>query len=121
MGYTRQQLGMWGEGIAAAYLEDKGLQIIDRNVRTGYGEIDLIARISGVTVFVEVKTRSGLSFGLPEESVTESKALRLQEASEAFMQSHPQLEGDWRIDVIAILGDPDDLYPEIVWFENAIA
>jgi len=61
MSTSRQALGQWGESLAAHYLQQRGYTILARNVRTAYGEIDLVARQleppAAVTVFVEVKTR----------------------------------------------------------------
>jgi putative endonuclease len=56
MSQHNQKIGRWGEEIAAVYLEKKGYDLINRNVRTPYGEIDLIARQRGRVIFVEVKT-----------------------------------------------------------------
>ena len=133
----RQSLGRWGEGVAASYLSGKGYALLDRNIRTPYGEIDLIARLEGtgqgqsaaesagapsaaVTVFVEVKTRRSTAFGLPEASITPRKKQHLISAIQAYMQDHPELGGDWRVDVIAIRRSPADQGMEIVHFENAI-
>jgi len=131
MSTPRQSLGRWGEALAADYLLKHGYSIIDRNARTPYGEIDLVARqreggiadISGekwVTVFVEVKTRSSRAFGLPEESVNARKQAHLLAAAQAYLQQHPELEGDWRIDVIAIQRYHPNQAPAIRHFENAL-
>jgi len=114
-------VGQWGEQLAAQYLTQQGLTIIQKNVHTPYGEVDIIAREEDMTVFVEVKARSGDGFGLPEEAVNSKKMSHLVDAAEAFMQEHPELPGAWRIDIIAIRGKPGDLSPEIIWFENAIS
>jgi len=131
----RQKLGEWGEGIAASFLCERGYTILERNARTPYGEIDLIAHqdcthhgvaqaqafVSGsVTVFVEVKTRSSTAYGLPEESVTLRKQAHLLAAAQAYLQAHPELEGDWRIDVIAVQRQSADSQPVITHFENAV-
>jgi len=131
MSTTRQSLGRWGETLAADYLLQHGYSIIDRNARTPYGEIDLVARqreggvvdITGekwVTVFVEVKTRASRAFGLPEESVNARKQAHLLAAAQAYLQQHPELEGDWRIDVIAIQRYHPNQTPAIRHFENAL-
>ncbi len=117
----RQQVGRWGEQLAEQFLLERGCQLIERNARTPYGEIDRIVRQDGVTVFVEVKTRSSLAFGLPEESITARKREHLLNASQAYLQAHPELDGDWRVDVIAIQGRPGQKDPQIVWFENAVS
>ena len=98
--------------------------ILARNARTAYGEIDLIARQAGVsgavTVFVEVKTRRSTAFGLPEEAVTPNKQAHLLAAAQAFLQAHPELEGDWRVDVIAVQKGAGGQEPAITHFENAV-
>ncbi len=107
--------------MAEQYLLDRGCRLIERNARTPYGEIDRIVQQGDVIVFVEVKTRTGQAFGLPEESVTALKRLHLMNAAEAYLQAHPELDGDWRVDVIAIQGRPGQKDPQIVWFENAVS
>ena len=106
-----QNLGRWGENLAAEALSRKGYTILARNARTPYGELDLVARQEtpqgAVTVFVEVKTRRSGAFGLPEASVTPKKQAHLLAASQAYLQANPDLDGDWRVDVIAIRCIPD--------------
>jgi putative endonuclease len=119
MAKQKQILGRWGEKKAERFLVEKGFEIIDRNARTEYGEIDLVARKGDETVFVEVKTRSSTAFGFPEESVSKIKQQHLADAAETYLQSHPELDAEWRIDVISIRrieGKP----PEIVHFEYAV-
>jgi putative endonuclease len=116
----KQRVGRWGEDCAAKYLESKDYLVLARNVRTPYGEIDLVAQARDLTVFVEVKTRTSLSFGQPEEAVTQKKREHMQAAAEAYIQAHPEITGDWRIDVISIYRQPS-APPEIVHFENAIS
>lgn len=127
---NRQRLGRWGESLAADYLESKHYTILERNARTRYGEIDLVARqgveargndkSSATTVFVEVKTRSTTTFGYPEESITARKRAHLAAAAQAYLLEHPELDGDWRIDVVAIERHPSGEQPSIMHFENAV-
>jgi putative endonuclease len=121
MSKYRQTLGIWGENVAVEYLITKGYTIMDRNVRTPYGEIDIIARDLDLVVFVEVKTRSSTSFGMPEESVTHLKQKHLVDAIAFFIQEHTDFNYDWRIDVIAIHGRSKDKVPEIIHFQNAVS
>jgi putative endonuclease len=117
----KQRVGKWGENLARDYLEKKGCEFIASNVRTGYGELDLIFATKEGILFVEVKTRTNSEFGLPEDAVYGTKKIHLLQASEAYMQIHPELGGTWRIDVISIQGSPekpDDI--QIEWFENVI-
>ncbi len=116
---AKKELGDWGERVAARYLQRKGYQILGRKARTEYGEIDLIARQGTATVFVEVKTRSNTAYGYPEAAITANKQAHLLAAAQAYLQANPSLDGDWRIDVIAILRR-GNLAPEIVHFENAV-
>lgn len=127
---SRQLLGKWGEAIAADYLVEKGYTIIARNERTPYGEIDLIAQHTSqpepglyepelVTVFVEVKTRTTKTFGYPEEAVTSRKQINLLSAAQHYLQEHPNLDIDWRVDVIAVERIKDQP-PVIHHFENAL-
>lgn len=71
------ELGKFGETASAAYLESHGFTIVCRNYRSVYGEIDIIASrdISGITEvhFIEVKTRTGSSYGRPLSAITPSK------------------------------------------------
>ena len=67
---ARSRLGAQGERIAAAHLETCGLVVSERNYRTRYGEIDLIARDGEQIVFTEVRTRRSTAYGTPEESLT---------------------------------------------------
>jgi len=115
-----QKVGKWGEQIAVDFLKAKGWEILARNVNTPHGELDIVARDQLVAVFVEVKARTSSSFGLPEEAVTTQKVQHLLNAAQYFLQENPELDGDWRVDVIAVQGKLDSLDPKIVWFENAI-
>jgi putative endonuclease len=131
---ARQRLASWGEACAADYLQGRGYQVVERNARTPYGEIDLVAvgvvgaeRTQGdkpgsehVTVFVEVKTRRSTEYGYPEQAITRQKREHMLAAAQAYLQAHPELDGDWRVDVIAIFR-PDPQQPAIIdHFENAI-
>jgi putative endonuclease len=114
-----QLIGKWGEDCAADYLEQKGYLILARNVRTPEGEIDLIAQKEGSLVFVEVKTRTDNQRGYPEEAVTEEKMEHMNNSAEHYLESHPEYEDQWRIDVIAVTGKLNSQNPQIEWFEDA--
>ncbi len=113
----RQALGRWGEETASAYLAAKGCQVIARNVRTPYGEIDLVARQGSLTLFVEVKTRASDRMGNPEESVNARKQAHMLAAAEYYAAGH-DIE-HWQIDVIAITGKPGWKH-SLRHFENAL-
>jgi len=126
---SSSSLGNWGEALAASFLEQAGYTILGRNVRTPYGEIDLIARQEsaapacphGILVFVEVKTRRSRTLGLPEISVTPKKRTHLLNSVEYYIQQNPDLEGERRVDVIAIQRYNLNQPPAITHFENAIS
>ena len=121
----RQTLGKWGEAAAAAYLTQLGYQVCAQNVRTPYGEIDLVAEKQTavgekVVVFVEVKTRTNTIFGDPEESVNPKKQMHLLKCAQHYIQQYPEQADEWRIDVITILRRHPDLPPVITHFEDAV-
>ena len=100
---AKDALGRRGEAIAARYLVDSGLTIVDRNWRCPQGEIDLVARDSGELVFVEVKTRSSVAFGHPLEAITAVKLARLRRLAAAWCEAHPGPHDVVRIDGIAVI------------------
>ena len=124
MATHQQEIGSWGEDLAAEFLVRRNYTILARNYRTLSGEIDLVARedLGGEfsLVFVEVKTRTNESFGYPEQAVTRRKWECLLRTISDFQEEHPQFEHDWRIDVIAIQRLTKKQLPEIRHFENVI-
>lgn len=116
----KQQVGRWGEEVAARFLEERGYRILARNLRTAYGEIDLIVEKEGMTVFVEVKARTGEGFGRPEEAITPSKRSHLINAIQAYWQAQPEGQSGWQVDVIAVQGRPGGKELHIEHFENAV-
>lgn len=106
--------------MAADFLARRGYTVLAHNLRTPHGEIDLLARQGETLVFVEVKTRSTLTFGYPEEAITAAKRAHLLAAAEAWLAEHPEWQGNWRIDVIAIYRPDPTQPPHIEHYENAI-
>lgn len=98
------KLGFKGETAAAAFLERKGFCIRDRNWRCGRAEVDIIAELDGLLVFVEVKTRSSLAFGFPEDFVSRAQEKMLLEAAEEYAYRCHHI-GEMRFDIISILAD----------------
>ncbi len=116
--HYRIDIGKWGEDCACQFLTARGLKLTASNVRTPYGEIDLVMDSEGLTVFVEVKTRSNMVSGYPEESVTEDKLDRMSECALWFMDFHNKNNDPWRVDVVAVIGHPKKATPQIEWFQN---
>jgi putative endonuclease len=124
MGKRNQAVGKRGERLAAQYLENQGYIVQDRNYNTRSGEIDLIATHQDdgerSLVFIEVKTRTSVSFGFPEQAVTQHKWSHIQTAIHEYL-SHQAREVDfWRLDVIAIIQTPGRKSADIKHFKNVI-
>jgi len=99
-------VGAYGERLAARYLVDSGMQILDRNWRCDQGEVDIVALDGTCLVIVEVKTRRSLVFGSPAEAVTVAKASRLRRLAGCWLAGHRSLVdsvSDIRIDVVGVL------------------
>jgi putative endonuclease len=118
-----QRLGRWGEDAARQYLLAQGLEIVESNVRTAYGEIDVLARQGDMLVFCEVKTRRTGTFGHPEVAVTPKKQEHMRNAALDYLQTHDLLDNPWRIDVLAIEKDSQDIKNsvKVTWFQNALS
>ncbi|MCL5069338.1 MAG: YraN family protein [Actinobacteria bacterium] len=99
---SKQQLGSLGEDISEIFLVKKGYSILKRNYRCRLGELDLIAKNKNKIVFIEVKTRTNLNFGYPEESVNNVKVLKLKKLAIFFAASENINNFDVQFDVISI-------------------
>lgn len=122
---THKGIGDRGEELAARYLESKGYLILERNYRFQRAEVDLICVDSsdgrahgGEIVFAEVKTRSGLGFGRPEEAVSEQKRRHIVRAAQAYLHERRLEKSISRFDVVSILLQ-DGREPVIEHFERA--
>lgn len=101
--------GKFGERIAIAILKKKGYKILDTNFHSRFGEIDIVAEDRGTLVFVEVKTRWGKKFGLPEEAVTPWKLRAIAKTGDYYKITHPKTPDLMRIDVVALEIEEDKL------------
>src|SRR4030065_93970 len=104
--------GKIGVELARDYLKDQVYEIIDSNFRTRFGEIDIIARDGDVWVFVEVKARRSVAYGLPEEAVTFRKQNKIVHQALAYIKEKRLGEISWRIDVVSIIM-PHEREPKI--------
>ena len=95
-------IGKQGEQIAVEYLRNRNYEIIARNYRWNRGEVDIIAQLNNMLVFVEVKTARQKSFGEPETWVDERKQQQIGMVAEHFMDNLPAADLDCRFDVIAV-------------------
>jgi len=100
-------IGRIGEELAWKLLREKGYILIEQNYSTKWGEMDLICKDNGVLVFVEVKTKKGLDFGLPEEMFTPGKRGQVKRLATMYLEGR---EVKCRIDMVAVvLGDNNEL------------
>ena len=95
------RVGKEGEELALKFLKDKGFRVLERNYRTPIGEIDIIARDGNTLVFIEVKTRSDMSFGSPFESVTQRKRDKIHKTALWYIKGLGR-EPAARFDVLSI-------------------
>lgn len=116
---SRQKtIGKLGEDCAAKFLEAAGYTIVERNFRIRSAEIDIIAQLDNVIVFVEVKARSNIRYGLPSEAVTFRKQKKIIKAADVFLQAENLYGCACRFDVIEIFLE-GECVKEINHIENA--
>lgn len=94
-------VGKLGEDAACRWLTERGYQIIARNWRCPVGEIDIVAQVGGLWVFVEVRTRRG-GLELSMESIGPAKRRRMVAAAYAYVATLPDADPPWRIDVVGV-------------------
>ena len=105
--------GREAETQAAAYLEERGLRLVERNFRIRGGEIDLVCRDGKTLVFVEVRLRSRSDFGGAGASITAGKRRRLILAARHYLAGRP--DRDCRFDCVLLDGR------QLEWIKNAFA
>lgn len=116
---TRKSTGNHAEGVAARYLASRGVNILERNVFSRGGEIDLVGVDGETLVFFEVRFRGGGSLASAAESITPTKQKRLIRAASFYLHKHGLWNADSRIDVVAIAPGESRQY-RIQWIKNAI-
>ena len=98
------ELGKLGEELAVEFLQKNGYKILETNWTFQKAEIDIIAKKGNILAIVEVKTRSSLDFGLPQDAVKPKKIQLLVKAVNEYVVSK-DLEMDVRFDIIALHKD----------------
>ena len=110
-----RKMGKLAEDLVCLELQKKGYQIIKRNFQNRFGEIDIIAQIKDVLVFVEVKAKTGINFGLPEEMVGRGKLSRIRAMATIYNKGK---EVNCRIDVVAVVLDANGNLLRLTHYEN---
>jgi putative endonuclease len=95
------KLGLSGEALAEDHLRGLGYQIVEKDVRTPLGQLDLVAMDGKTLVFVEVKTRAGHGYGLPQEAVDAKKIRKLRQLGLYYLKMR-QYRGSVRFDVVGL-------------------
>jgi len=111
--------GKIGEDLAERELRHIGLTILERNYSTRFGEIDIIARDKETLIFVEVKTKIGNRFGTPEEMISRGKLYRVEKMANVYLTVNNLGNPPCRIDVIAIVLNPDSSLLSLRHYPNA--
>ncbi|MCL2216756.1 MAG: YraN family protein [Defluviitaleaceae bacterium] len=114
---SKYEAGMTGQHEAEKFLLAKGAKILERNYRVRTGEIDLIARDGEFIVFVEVKYRRNLSFGLPREAVGGAKQQKIIHTAMHYISAKKLSSHDFRFDVVEILEQNGQIFANHI--ENA--
>ena len=117
----RRDTGIRGEKLARDFLKKRGYRILETNYRCPKGEIDIVAKHKDFLVFTEVRTKTSLAFGSPEESITLAKKARMKTAAFYYRQEHDRLPPLWRIDVVAVELDQMGKTTRIELIENAVS
>ncbi|HBQ50772.1 hypothetical protein A3B42_03405 [Candidatus Daviesbacteria bacterium RIFCSPLOWO2_01_FULL_38_10] len=112
-----RQTGRLAEDMAVNALIKKGFQILERNFNNRFGEIDIIARDKETLVFVEVKAKKGMEFGMPEEMVNSHKLHKIRNMATVYTKGKSVL---CRIDVVAIVLSADNDLTRLTHYENVV-
>lgn len=114
-----QKFGRLGESLAIAHLKKNGYQILDRNYRNRFGEIDVIARQGETIVFVEVKSRSSDRFGPSKAAVDRTKQQKISRVALGYLKQKCQTGQKARFDVVCVDAGQKQCRVEII--ANAFA
>jgi len=111
--------GKLAEDAAVQYLQSQGYRIVERNFRSLLGEIDIITEHEGYLVFVEVRSRRGSRFGLPQETVNSTKQGKVRRMATQYLK----LKGAWqrpcRFDVVGVILNQADNIQSVELIKDA--
>jgi putative endonuclease len=117
--HARGLTGRGAEDLAVALLERRGFTILARNWRRPEGELDVVASDGDTCVFVEVRSRTGVEFGHPLESITPRKRAQIARAARLYLNEAPVAATGFRFDVVGVTFFPDGREPECVHVADA--
>ncbi|MEK7203850.1 MAG: YraN family protein [Patescibacteria group bacterium] len=110
-----REIGRLAETLTVKALMEKGYQILKTNFSNRFGEIDIIAQDKTILVFVEVKAKKGVEFGLPEEMISKGKLKRVKNMATIYMKGETL---PCRIDVVAVVLSPENELVRLTHYEN---
>ena len=119
-GRENKRIGKIGEDIAVGFLKQHGYKILSVNVRTPFGEIDIVTKKNDMTIFVEVKTRTSSSLGPPHLSITWLKQKHLIKNALCYLKRYGRVYSDWRIDIVSVKLNSRYEPESIELIENAV-
>jgi len=105
MGNTKLELGRKGEEAAVNLLKRRGYKIIEQNYKNKLGEIDIIAKDKKTLCFIEVKTRTNLKFGYPQEAVTATKQKKINKVALGYLKQYNLLTIPARFDIVSVVSN----------------
>jgi putative endonuclease len=108
MGNEKIELGKKGEEHAVGFLKKSGYRIIQRNYKNKLGEIDIIAKDKNTLCFIEVKTRTSLRFGLPQEAITFRKQKKLNKVALSYLKQYNLWDVPARFDTVSVVLNNQD-------------
>ena len=115
MKINNRETGRLAEELAGKALIEKGYTILENNFSNRYGEIDIIAKDKGILVFVEVKAKKGVDFGLPEEMINPHKLRKVKNMALIYMKGETL---PCRIDVVAVVLSLEGNLVRLIHYEN---
>ncbi len=116
----RKETGKLGEKLAQEYLNQKGFKILAENYRVGrLGEIDLIAAHGDQLCFIEVKTRTGNTYGTPAEAVSWRKQQTIRQVAACFLKAYGAVNAPVQFDIMEVFVSREGKLLELHHIEQA--
>ena len=111
-----QKIGKFGQQIAIKFLKGKNYTILNQNIYFREGEIDILAEKNHILRFIEVKTRTNLKFGYPEEAISKKKLEHLELAINRYIERN-DIDQEYRLEIISIVLDLQNKKAHIKFFD----